>query len=144
VLHYSFTYEGVVSSVVELTAVLANLVPVVASRHVLCPNRSDFEGRGVVVDRPVFVCRQARGGPLTEARTRYSVGHGGVPLPCAPIVSELLQQCAAWRCRGKDGRTGLTATGMATPAGLTSWLNPVYSRKEHSRVPPAPFEGSAC
>jgi hypothetical protein len=144
VSHYSFTYEGVVSSVVELTAVLANLVPVLASRRVLCPNRSGFEGRGVVVDRPVFVCGQDRGGPLTEARTRYSVGYGGVPPPCAPIVSELLQQCAAWRCRGRDGRTGLTATGMTAPAGLTSWLDPVLSRKEHSRVPSAPFEGSAC
>jgi hypothetical protein len=50
------------SNTVELTTVLANLVPVVASWRALYPNRSGFECRGVVVDRPVFVCRQARGG----------------------------------------------------------------------------------
>jgi hypothetical protein len=60
--HYSSTCEGVVSSAVELTAVLANLVPVAASWRVLCPNRSGFEGSGVVVGRPVVVHGQARGG----------------------------------------------------------------------------------
>jgi hypothetical protein len=59
--HYSSTCEGVVSSAVELTAVLVNLDPVLASWRVLCPNRSGFKGRGVVVGRPVFVCGQARG-----------------------------------------------------------------------------------
>jgi hypothetical protein len=53
--HYSSTCEGEVSSVVELTAVLANLVPVAASWRILCPNRSGFEGSGVVVGRPVVV-----------------------------------------------------------------------------------------
>jgi hypothetical protein len=38
-------------SAVELTAVLANLAPVTASWRVLCLNRGDFEGGGVVVDR---------------------------------------------------------------------------------------------
>jgi hypothetical protein len=46
------------NSAVELTAVLANLAPVAASRRVLWLNRGDFEGGGVVVDRGVF--RQAR------------------------------------------------------------------------------------
>jgi hypothetical protein len=41
-------------SAVELMAVLANLVPVAASWRALCPNRSGFEGRGVVVDRSGF------------------------------------------------------------------------------------------
>jgi hypothetical protein len=45
-------------SAVELTAVLANLAPVTASWRVLCSNRSNFEGRGVVVDRDVS--RRAR------------------------------------------------------------------------------------
>jgi hypothetical protein len=45
----------------ELTAVLANLDPVLASWRVLCPNRSGLEGSGVVVDRPVVVRGQARG-----------------------------------------------------------------------------------
>jgi hypothetical protein len=62
VLHYFPTCGGMASSTVELMAVLANLVPVVASWRALCPNRSGFEGRGVVVDRPVFVCGQAREG----------------------------------------------------------------------------------
>jgi hypothetical protein len=37
------------SSVVELTAVLANLAPVEVSRCILCSDRSGFEGGGVVV-----------------------------------------------------------------------------------------------
>jgi hypothetical protein len=47
--------EGVVSSAMELTTVLANLVPVVASWRVLCLNRSGFEGSGIVVGRLVVV-----------------------------------------------------------------------------------------
>jgi hypothetical protein len=43
------------SSVVELTAVLANLDPVAASWRVLYPNMSGFEGGGVVVGRPVVI-----------------------------------------------------------------------------------------
>jgi hypothetical protein len=42
--HYSPTCGGMASSAVELTAVLANLVPVVVSWRVLCPHRSGFEG----------------------------------------------------------------------------------------------------
>jgi hypothetical protein len=38
-------------SAVELTAVLENFAPVTTSWHVLCVNRGDFEGGGVVVDR---------------------------------------------------------------------------------------------
>jgi hypothetical protein len=38
-------------SAVELMTVLANLAPVTASWRVLCLNRGDFEGGGVVVDR---------------------------------------------------------------------------------------------
>jgi hypothetical protein len=58
--HYSYTCSGMANSVVELVAVLANLAPVAASWRVLCPNRSGFEGRGVVVDRSGF--ERARGG----------------------------------------------------------------------------------
>jgi hypothetical protein len=57
--HYFATCGGMAYSVVELTAVLANLASVTASWRVLCSNRSNFEGRGVVVDRAVF--RRARG-----------------------------------------------------------------------------------
>jgi hypothetical protein len=37
------------------------------------------------------------------------------PVPACSTASELLLQCAAWCCRGGDGRAGLTATGMALP-----------------------------
>jgi hypothetical protein len=49
------------SSVVELTAVLANLVPVVVSWCVLCPHRSGFEGGGVVVGRSAAVAGRFEG-----------------------------------------------------------------------------------
>jgi hypothetical protein len=42
-----------VYSVEELTAILANLAPITASRRVLCLNRGGFEGGGVVVDQGV-------------------------------------------------------------------------------------------
>jgi hypothetical protein len=57
--HYFYACSGMANSAVELTAVLANLAPVTASRRVLCLNRGDFEGGGVVVDQGVF--RRARG-----------------------------------------------------------------------------------
>jgi hypothetical protein len=57
--HYLATCGGMVHSATELTDVLANLAPITASRRVLCLNRGDFEGRGVVVDRGAF--RRARG-----------------------------------------------------------------------------------
>jgi hypothetical protein len=59
--HYFPTCGDMASSAVELTAVLTNLAPVAASWRVLCSNRGDFEGRGVVVDRPVSACERARG-----------------------------------------------------------------------------------
>jgi hypothetical protein len=37
------------------------------------------------------------------------------PVPACPTALEWLQQCTAWHYRGGDGRTGLTATGMALP-----------------------------
>jgi hypothetical protein len=56
---YFATCGGMAYSAVELKAVLTNLALVAASWRVLCSNRSNFEGRGVVVDRGVF--RRARG-----------------------------------------------------------------------------------
>jgi hypothetical protein len=47
--HYFPTCGGMVSSVAELTAALANPAPVEASWCVLCLYRSGFEGGGVVV-----------------------------------------------------------------------------------------------
>jgi hypothetical protein len=57
--HYLTTCRGMVYSAMELTDVLANLAPITVSRRVLCLNRGDFEGGGVVVDRDAF--RRARG-----------------------------------------------------------------------------------
>jgi hypothetical protein len=57
--HYFATCDGMAYSARELTVVLANLAPVMASWRALCLNRGSFEGGGVVVDRGVS--RQARG-----------------------------------------------------------------------------------
>jgi hypothetical protein len=46
----------------ELTTVLANLVPVVASWCVLCSYRSGFKGGGAAVGCPTVVREPARGG----------------------------------------------------------------------------------
>jgi hypothetical protein len=51
--HYFATCDGMAYSVGELTVVLANLAPITVSRRVLCLNRGDFEGGGVVADRGV-------------------------------------------------------------------------------------------
>jgi hypothetical protein len=51
---YFATCGGMAYSAVELTTVQANLSLVTASWRVLCLNRGDFEGGGVVVDRGVF------------------------------------------------------------------------------------------
>jgi hypothetical protein len=51
--HYFATCDGMAYSAGELTVVLANLAPVMASWRALCLNRGDLEGGGVVVDRGV-------------------------------------------------------------------------------------------
>jgi hypothetical protein len=56
---YLATCDGMAYSVRELTVVLANLAPITMSRRVLCLNRGDFEGGGIVVDRGVSM--RARG-----------------------------------------------------------------------------------
>jgi hypothetical protein len=57
--HYLAMCGGMVYSVAELTAVLANLASITVSRRALCLNRGDFESGGVVVDRGAS--RRARG-----------------------------------------------------------------------------------
>jgi hypothetical protein len=57
--HYFYTCCGMANSAIELMAVLTKLAPVTTSWRVLCLNRGDFEGGGVVVDWGVF--RRARG-----------------------------------------------------------------------------------
>jgi hypothetical protein len=58
-LHYFATCDGMAYNAVELTIVLANLSPVMASWRALCLNRGDLKGGGMVVDRGVS--RRARG-----------------------------------------------------------------------------------
>jgi hypothetical protein len=65
-------------------------------------------------------------------------------VPARPNSVGMSSQCLAWCSSGGDGRTGLTVTGMTDPAGLTSRCGPTSAQKRHSRVPPAPFEGTAC
>jgi hypothetical protein len=87
---------------VEFTAVLANLVPVVASWHVLCPNRSGFEGGGVVIGRPVVVHGQARGGhPWRPIR-----GTAAVWRRPAPVRSNSAGVVVAVRGVALQGRGG--------------------------------------
>jgi hypothetical protein len=123
--HYFPTCGGVTSSATELTTVLANPAPVGASWCILCSYRSSFEGGGVVVGRPAAARGPVRGCRQRGVRTRHSGGHGDVPSSCIPTASGISSQCPAWRCSGGDGRTGLTATGKTTPAGLTSRRSPV-------------------
>jgi hypothetical protein len=99
--HYLATCGGMAYSAGELTVVLTNLTPITASRRVLCLNRGDFEGGGVVVDRGVSI--PARGEPLTVIRTGYSGRRGGVPSPRA-------QQC--WSSCS-SARRGAAGAGMA-------------------------------
>jgi hypothetical protein len=114
------------SSAVELTAVLANLVPVVVSRRVLCPHRSGFEGGGIVVGRPAAVAGRFEGAiDGGGGRTRHSGGCGDVLSPRTPTVSGMSSQHSAWRCSCRDDCTGLIAIGMTDPAILTSQRGPV-------------------
>jgi hypothetical protein len=46
-------------------------------------------------------------------------------VPVRPNSAGMLPQGPAWCGSGGDGRTGLTATGMTVPAGLTSRRGPV-------------------
>jgi hypothetical protein len=49
---YSPMCEGMASSAMELTTVLANLAPIGASWRVLWPYKSGFEGGGIEVGCP--------------------------------------------------------------------------------------------
>jgi hypothetical protein len=57
--HYLATCNGMVYSAGELTVVLANLAPIMASWRALYLNKGVLEGGGVVVDRGVSM--RARG-----------------------------------------------------------------------------------
>jgi hypothetical protein len=132
--HYSPTCGGMASSAVELTTVLANLVPGVASWRILCPNRSGFEGGGVVVGCPAVVLGPARGGcPRGPVR--------GIVTVMAMSYPRALQQRRGCHC---STRCGSTATGKAAPAGPTSRVAMCSHGKSIRGLRRPPFEGSAC
>jgi hypothetical protein len=101
--HYSPTCGGMASSATELTTVLANLVPVGASWHVLCLYRSGFEGGGVEVGCPAVVREPAQGG-RPRGPVRGTVAGMATSCPRAP---QQRRGCcrSTWR--------GAAVTGMA-------------------------------
>jgi hypothetical protein len=117
------TCEGVASSAMKLTAVLANLAPVEASWRVLCSHWGGFEGGGAVVGHPVVAVGRFEGvvnrGPYAaqwRSWRRLVLAHSN--------SIGMSSQCPVWCGSGGDGCTGLTATGMTDPAGLTSLRGP--------------------
>jgi hypothetical protein len=102
--HYSSTCGGMASSAIELTTVLANFVPVVASWPVLCSYRSGFEGGGVEVGCPAVVR-----GPVRGARPRGPIRGtvAGTATSC-PRVPQQRRGCR------RSTRRGAAVTGMTT------------------------------
>jgi hypothetical protein len=94
---------GVVSSAMELTAVLANPAPVGASWHVLCTYRSSFEGSSVVLGRPAAAAGRFEGA-VNGGSVRSTVAVMAVSRPRA------LQQRRG--CRHSAWR-GAAVAGMA-------------------------------
>jgi hypothetical protein len=103
-----------VHSVVEWTAILANLASSKVSWRVLYPSRSGFEGRGR------HACVILRVG-LTEGRRSHSGGHGGVLSSRTPTALGMMLQCPGWRRGSGDGRIGLMMTEETYLTGPTSW-----------------------
>jgi hypothetical protein len=119
--HYSSTCGGMASSATELTTVLANLVPVVASWRVLCPNRSGFEGGDVAVGCPAVARGPSRGGH-PRGPVRGTVAGMAMSRPRA------LQQRRGCRC---STLRGAAVTGMAAQVGQRrGW--PLPSSRRHS------------
>jgi hypothetical protein len=125
-------------SAVELTAVLTNFAPVTASWRVLCLNRGDFEGRGVVVDRGVF--RRARGSCWQRSVRGAAAGVAASrPRVLNSVGAVVAVHGVAQQGRGWPHR--IDSDGDGAPAGLTSRPDPAESREEGSRVRPAPLRG---
>jgi hypothetical protein len=140
VLHYSSTCKGVVSSAMEMTAVLVSLGPVLASWRVLCSNRSGFEGSGIVVDRPVFVCERARGsvdkGPYEVQRQTW-----WCPVPTRFNSAGVVAAVHGVALQGRGWPHRVDSDGDDAPAGLTSRFDPVYSRKKGFKGSTGPLRG---
>jgi hypothetical protein len=119
--HYFATCGGMAYSAVKLTVVLANLAPITVPWRVLCLNRGDFEGGGVVVDRGAF--RRARG-----SRWRRSVRSAvaGVAASCPCVLNSIgvvvVVHGVAQQGRGWPHSTD--SDGDGAPAGLTSLFDP--------------------
>jgi hypothetical protein len=108
----------------KLTAVLAKPAPAEASWRVLCSHRSNFESGGVVVGRPA----------ATAGWFEAVINRGGAVRDIVAVVATSCPRALQKHrdvvtvpgvCgRGGDGRTGLTVTGKAAPAGLMSQRGP--------------------
>jgi hypothetical protein len=76
--HYFPTCEGVVSSAMQLMAVLVNPAPVEASWCVLCWYRSGFEGGAAVVGRPAVAVGRFEGVVNGGPYATHGDGRGNV------------------------------------------------------------------
>jgi hypothetical protein len=97
------TYGGMVYSATELTVVLANLASGKASRRVLYPSRSGFEGSGMGASPLVVAQASARGSSWRRAGGRTVAD---MATSCHPG----LPQHRGWCC---SARGGGVAAGMA-------------------------------
>jgi hypothetical protein len=100
--HYFPTCGSMASSVMELTAVLANPAPAEASWRVLCSYRSGYEGGGVVVGRPAVAADRfegaVNGGPVrgTVAVVATSCPHALQQHRDVAIVPGVVRQWRVW------------------------------------------------
>jgi hypothetical protein len=131
------TCGGMVYSVTEWMAILANLASGGALLRTLCPSRSSFEGSGVGASPFRLSCmRQLKG---------WADGRPGVAqrwtwrrlVVLSPIAPGMELQCSGWWRSGGDGRTGPMATEEMRLSGPTSWRRPVCARDRRSY----PFQG---
>jgi hypothetical protein len=114
--------------------------PAEASWCVLCSYRSGLEGGGIVVGRLVAVVGRFEGAVDGGAYVAQWQSWRRL-VPARPNSVGMSPQCLAWCGSGGDGRTGLTATGMTDPAGLTPRVALRNHRKDIRGCCRPPFEG---
>jgi hypothetical protein len=125
-----------VYNVVELMAVLANLVPAV--RHgESCSAQDRLRGRlsgDFPFGRRPHADSRVR---LTGGRGAHSNRRGGVLSSRTPTTSGMVLQCPGWCLGSGDGRTGLMVMEETRLIGPTSRHRPGRARDRH----PSPFRG---
>jgi hypothetical protein len=130
------TSNGMVHSIVELMAVLANSVP--AGRRGESYSRPGVASRGLCGDfsfgRRPYADSRVR---LTGGRKVHSSRRGSVLSSWAPTGLGMAQQCLGWRHGSGDDRTGLMVTEKTRLTGLMSRCCPGRARDRR----PSPFRG---